>query len=120
MRTVKKYPKHSPSSIKLDSKAMPYPISKATLTPSQLPKPQFLAFGIKRVIVRCSVMVGVVFVAESVPSFGPMLDLVGGSAFTLTSVIFPCLFYIFLAAGEKKAEEAKPGSEEDETASFSE
>lgn len=49
-------------------------------------------------------MVAVVFAAESVPTFGPLLDLMGGSTLTLTSVVFPALFYIFLTAGEKKAE----------------
>lgn len=48
-------------------------------------------------------MVAVVFVAESVPTFGPMLDLVGGSALTLTSVVFPALFYLYLSTSEKKA-----------------
>ncbi|CAB3398185.1 unnamed protein product [Caenorhabditis bovis] len=59
-------------------------------------------FGIKRVIVRTGIMVAVVFVAESVPTFGPLLDLVGGSTLTLTSVILPCLFYLYLAAYKEK------------------
>ncbi|CAK5036569.1 unnamed protein product [Meloidogyne enterolobii] len=60
----------------------------------------------KRVVVRTGVMASIVFVAESVPSFGPVLDFFGGSTVALTSVIFPCLFYLFLAAGEKKANES--------------
>lgn len=31
--------------------------------------------------------------AVSVPNFGPMLSLAGGSFFTLLSVVFPILFY---------------------------
>lgn len=32
-------------------------------------------------------------IAVSVPNFGPMLSLAGGSFFTLLSVVFPILFY---------------------------
>lgn len=68
-------------------------------------------FGIKRVLVRTGIMIAVVFVAESVPTFGPLLDLVGGSTLTLTSVILPCLFYIYLNAYKRKEEiTGKPGT----------
>lgn len=68
-------------------------------------------FGPKRAIVRTGIMVAVVFVAESVPTFGPLLDLVGGSTLTLTSVIMPCLFYIYLNAYKRKEEiTGKPGN----------
>ena len=50
-------------------------------------------------------MVAVVFVAESVPTFGPLLDLVGGSTITLTSVVLPCVFYLFLSAARTKEEQ---------------
>ena len=117
-------------------------------------------FCLKRVLVRTSVLASIVFIAESVPSFGPVLDFFGGSTVALTSVsfwitkkwckkpkslrklnklicgicqkwaewiiglfaallsiktlikvasvqvIFPCLFYLFLAAGERKSKEA--------------
>ncbi|KAH7724128.1 Protein Y32F6A.4 [Aphelenchoides avenae] len=62
-------------------------------------------FGWKRVAVRTGVMVAIVFVAESVPTFGPLLDLMGGSTVTLTSLIFPVIFYIYLRAGETRREE---------------
>uniref|UniRef100_A0A915CPS8 Amino acid transporter transmembrane domain-containing protein n=1 Tax=Ditylenchus dipsaci TaxID=166011 RepID=A0A915CPS8_9BILA len=62
-------------------------------------------FTIKRVAVRAAVMVLCVFVAETIPNFGSVLDLIGGSTVTLTSFTFPCLFYLFLSAGEKKAQE---------------
>ncbi|CAI2354364.1 unnamed protein product [Caenorhabditis sp. 36 PRJEB53466] len=69
-------------------------------------------FGVQRVLVRTGIMIAVVFVAESVPTFGPLLDLVGGSTLTLTSVILPCLFYLYLAAYKKKEEvTGKPGTE---------
>lgn len=47
----------------------------------------------------------VVFAAESVPTFGPLLDLIGASTITLTSLIFPCIFYLQLRAGELKLAE---------------
>ncbi|GMR39268.1 hypothetical protein PMAYCL1PPCAC_09463, partial [Pristionchus mayeri] len=56
----------------------------------------------QRVALRTGVMVIVVFVAESVPSFGPLLDLVGGSTMTLTSIIFPCIFFCFVHARKQK------------------
>ncbi|VDK27902.1 unnamed protein product [Anisakis simplex] len=54
-------------------------------------------------------MIGVIFVAESLPTFGPLLNLVGGSTLTLTSIIFPALFYIFLKLGEEKSLQQKGG-----------
>ncbi|GMT07143.1 hypothetical protein PENTCL1PPCAC_29317, partial [Pristionchus entomophagus] len=56
----------------------------------------------QRVLVRTGIMVCVVFVAESVPSFGPLLDLVGGSTLTLSSIVFPCIFFVFINARKKK------------------
>jgi len=56
------------------------------------------AFGMKRVALRGAVMLAAIFVAESIPTFGPMLDLIGGSTLTLLNLIFPCLFYLYLKA----------------------
>lgn len=52
-------------------------------------------------------MIAVVFVAESVPQFGPLLDLVGASTMTFTAILFPALFYIYLYTKEKVKEEYK-------------
>ncbi|MFH4981338.1 hypothetical protein AB6A40_008047 [Gnathostoma spinigerum] len=41
-------------------------------------------------------MVAVLFVALSLPNFGPLLDLVGGSTIAATAVVFPAFFYIYL------------------------
>ncbi|KAI1717414.1 transmembrane amino acid transporter protein domain-containing protein [Ditylenchus destructor] len=60
-------------------------------------------FSMKRVLVRSCIMVAVVFMGLSLPSFGHVLDFIGSSTVTLTSVVFPCLFYLYLAAAEKKA-----------------
>uniref|UniRef100_A0A0R3RKB9 Aa_trans domain-containing protein n=1 Tax=Elaeophora elaphi TaxID=1147741 RepID=A0A0R3RKB9_9BILA len=58
----------------------------------------------QRVLVRTGMMLTVVFVAESLPSFGPLLGLVGSSTLTLTALIFPCLFYLYLTVGDEIAE----------------
>ncbi|WKY10280.1 hypothetical protein Q1695_002546 [Nippostrongylus brasiliensis] len=58
----------------------------------------------QRVAVRTGCMLGVVFAGESIPNFGPLLDLVGGSAQTLSSVILPALFYLFLVSGQRMKE----------------
>uniref|UniRef100_A0A914EMU9 Amino acid transporter transmembrane domain-containing protein n=1 Tax=Acrobeloides nanus TaxID=290746 RepID=A0A914EMU9_9BILA len=50
-------------------------------------------------------MLAVVFVAESIPTFGPVLDLVGGSSQTFTAIVFPVLFYVFIWAKAKVKEE---------------
>jgi hypothetical protein len=62
-------------------------------------------FCLKRVIVRLSMMACVVFAAESVPTFGPLLDLIGGSTLALTSIVFPCVFFLYLVANDKKSGE---------------
>lgn len=59
----------------------------------------------QRVAVRSATMTAVVFVGESIPNFGPLLDLVGGSSMTLAAVILPCLFYVYLLAGHVQAKE---------------
>uniref|UniRef100_A0A914ZEA2 Amino acid transporter transmembrane domain-containing protein n=1 Tax=Parascaris univalens TaxID=6257 RepID=A0A914ZEA2_PARUN len=61
-------------------------------------------FGVKRVLCRSAMMAAVVFVAETVPEFGVLLDLVGGSTITLMALIFPVIFNLFLHAGHKKHE----------------
>ncbi|KAE9414562.1 hypothetical protein Angca_002823, partial [Angiostrongylus cantonensis] len=58
----------------------------------------------QRVLIRSGTMLGVVFVAETVPNFGPLLDLFGGSTLTLTSVILPCVFYVYLNTWKIKQE----------------
>lgn len=50
-----------------------------------------------------SLMMGlVVLAAETVPNFGVLLDLVGGSTITLMALVFPVLFNLFLQAGKRK------------------
>lgn len=64
-------------------------------------------FGLKRVITRTCIMLCVVFVAETVPNFGPLLDLFGGSTMTLTGLVFPCLFFLRLNAGAAEENNGK-------------
>ncbi|XP_078485499.1 uncharacterized protein LOC100185142 isoform X1 [Ciona intestinalis] len=54
-------------------------------------------FSIKRCLVRTSVMLSMLFVALSVPHFGVILSLVGGTTVTATNFIFPPLFYLMLS-----------------------
>ncbi|KAI6196260.1 hypothetical protein M3Y94_01087000 [Aphelenchoides besseyi] len=64
-------------------------------------------FGLHRILVRTGVLLLITFVAESVPNFGPLINLIGASTFTLTCVIFPSLFYCFLRAREHNLVEGK-------------
>ncbi|GIX79464.1 aa_trans domain-containing protein [Caerostris extrusa] len=50
----------------------------------------------KRIAIRSLIMLGVVFIAQSIPRFGQILNLIGGSLTTLTCIIFPCWFYFKL------------------------
>lgn len=62
----------------------------------------FTVFTWKRCVARSIIVVSVIFVAESVPHFGAILSLVGGSTTTLLSYILPCLFYLKLCKCERK------------------
>uniref|UniRef100_A0A8R1ECZ3 Aa_trans domain-containing protein n=1 Tax=Caenorhabditis japonica TaxID=281687 RepID=A0A8R1ECZ3_CAEJA len=61
-------------------------------------------FGWQRIISRAFVMISVVFVAESVPNFGVLLDLVGGSTVTLMALVLPIVFNLSLTTIKKKRE----------------
>jgi len=67
-------------------------------------------FNWKRCVFRsCSVLM-LLFVAESVPSFGSILNLVGGSTVTLLTFVFPPYFYMRLcdaSIGQKGWKERK-------------
>ncbi len=45
-----------------------------------------------------------VFVAESIPQFGVIFDLVGASSITLCAIILPGIFNLFLTVAHKKAD----------------
>lgn len=66
---------------------------------------RFLDFGVKRIISRGMVLLAAVFMAETIPNFGPLLSIVGASTMTLTAVFFPVVFYLYLRTKEEKADE---------------
>uniref|UniRef100_A0A0N4ZB95 Aa_trans domain-containing protein n=1 Tax=Parastrongyloides trichosuri TaxID=131310 RepID=A0A0N4ZB95_PARTI len=53
-------------------------------------------FGWQRIVIRSFVMGLIVFTAETIPNFGPILNLIGGTCVTLTSAILPCFFNLFM------------------------
>ena len=53
-------------------------------------------FNWKRCAFRSFSVLSLLFIAESVPSFGAILDLVGASTVTLLTFVFPPYFYIKL------------------------
>ncbi|XP_048769154.1 uncharacterized protein LOC125675475 isoform X2 [Ostrea edulis] len=53
-------------------------------------------FTWKRCVFRSVVVAAILFVAESIPTFGAILSLVGGSTVTLLAYICPSLFYLKL------------------------
>ncbi|KAG1669460.1 Amino acid transporter AVT1D [Nymphon striatum] len=54
-------------------------------------------FCLKRVLARSSLTVLLIFIAETVPKFDSLLNLVGGSLVSLFAFIFPALFYMRLS-----------------------
>lgn len=67
-------------------------------------------FNIRRCIFRSASVFFLLFIAESIPSFGAILNLVGGSTVTLLTFVFPPLFYMRIAddtIGVKGVQERK-------------
>jgi len=54
-------------------------------------------FGWKRIVLRSSLLLLALFIAESVPSFGKILDLVSGTTVSLLTFTLPPYFYMKLA-----------------------
>lgn len=59
-------------------------------------------FHWKRCLVRTGMVCIMVFVGESIPEFGKILSLVGGSTITLLTFVFPPFFYMRLCDQEKQ------------------
>lgn len=59
-------------------------------------------FHWKRCLVRTGMVCVMVFVGESIPKFGKILSLVGGSTITLLTFVFPPFFYMRLCDQEKQ------------------
>ncbi|RUS91106.1 hypothetical protein EGW08_001131 [Elysia chlorotica] len=65
-------------------------------------------FTFKRIISRTLIMVVVLFIAESIPHFGAILSLIGGSTTTLLAYILPPVFYLKLCSMEGDWEQQTP------------
>lgn len=72
-----------------------------------------LHFGWQRIAARTTMMIAVVFVAETVPNFGVLLDLVGGSTITLMALIFPVIFNFYTTAASNKYNGAVAANDEE-------
>ncbi|GMT29426.1 hypothetical protein PFISCL1PPCAC_20723 [Pristionchus fissidentatus] len=59
-------------------------------------------FCVGRVIVRCIIVLCVLFTALSIPKFGVILDLIGGTTITMLTMLLPAIFNLFLVASTKK------------------
>jgi len=67
-------------------------------------------FNVKRCVFRSASVLLLLFIAETIPSFGAILGLVGGSTVTLLTSVFPPLFYMRIAdatIGVKGVQEKK-------------
>uniref|UniRef100_A0A0N5BR10 Aa_trans domain-containing protein n=1 Tax=Strongyloides papillosus TaxID=174720 RepID=A0A0N5BR10_STREA len=58
-------------------------------------------FGIKRVLLRTTVLIAIIICALAVPTFGPIMHLLGGSTMMLTSLLIPIYMYTALKARQK-------------------
>ena len=63
----------------------------------------FVDFTWKRAVFRTICVLVVLFVAESVPNFGPILSLIGASTNTLLGIVLPCVFYLKLCSMENSS-----------------
>lgn len=57
-------------------------------------------FNWKRVVLRSLLVVFMIIIGESIPQFGKILSLVGGSSITLLTFVFPTYFYMKLSDQE--------------------
>lgn len=63
----------------------------------------FTEYHWKRSVVRTCMMLVMVFVGETIPRFGKILSLVGGSTVTLLTFVFPPYFYMKLCSQKDPA-----------------
>lgn len=65
-------------------------------------------FGPKRCVLRSGIMLTMVVVGETIPRFGKILSLVGGSTITLLTFVFPAVFYMKLCGQHKPGWPERP------------
>ncbi|XP_054155610.1 uncharacterized protein LOC128954069 [Oppia nitens] len=61
-------------------------------------------FNWKRCVFRTALMAAMIFTGLSVPSFGPILDLLGGTTITLMAFVLPPAFYLKLCRADPNGE----------------
>ena len=59
-------------------------------------QPRRSVVDLKLVLFRTAVMAALLFLGETLPNFGAILDLIGGSTVTLLTFVFPPTFYLGL------------------------
>ena len=57
-------------------------------------QPRRSIVDLKLVLFRTAVMAALLFLGETLPNFGAILDLIGGSTVTLLTFVFPPTFYL--------------------------
>ena len=57
-------------------------------------QPRRSVVDLKLVLFRTAVMAALLFLGETLPNFGAILDLIGGSTVTLLTFVFPPTFYL--------------------------
>lgn len=62
----------------------------------------FQGFNWKRCVVRTAIMLLVVLICETFPSFGQIQNLIGSVSTALLSFVLACIFYIKLCLDSKK------------------
>ncbi|XP_054713383.1 uncharacterized protein LOC129222852 [Uloborus diversus] len=58
------------------------------------------SFGWQRIVLRTVMMLVIIFIGQSMPHFGKLLNLIGGSTTAFTTSVFPCFFYLKLCSQE--------------------
>ncbi|XP_044732011.1 amino acid transporter AVT1I-like [Chrysoperla carnea] len=61
-------------------------------------------YSIKRCVLRTFMIIVMIFIGETIPEFGKILSLVGGSTVTLLTFVFPCFFYLKLCSQNDSAQ----------------
>ena len=56
----------------------------------------YLEFCWQRVVVRTCLMIAILFVAETIPNFGVLISLIGGTGSSLLCLVYPPIMYYML------------------------
>ena len=67
--------------------------------------PIVLEFNWKRCTFRSMIVLLLLFIAETIPNFGSILDLVGSCSVTLLTFVFPPFFYMKLCDSSSENKE---------------